>query len=228
MTKIALLAVLAMLVFAPVPASAQESTLQFKPPDTTSPNRRVGGFVRGVGDALPSVINLAPSRTRLTVAAQPVLYWYLSGPADHPFEISLIGRDSVEPLMEFRIEPPVEAGVYAIRLADYGIELEPGRTYEWFVALISDDEVRSKDVVSGAAIKRIDKSPELAARLAAAAEQDRAGIYAEQGLWYDLVDALSAAITRAPEDSARANLMEQVDLASVRDYDRQYSGSGSD
>ena len=66
------------------------------------------------------------------------------------------------------------------------------------------------------------------APLAPAPEQDRAGIYAEQGLWYDLVDALSAAITRAPEDSARANLMEQVDLASVRDYDRQYSGSGSD
>ena len=90
-----------MLVFAP--ASAQESTLQFQPPDTTTPNRRVGGFVRGVGDALPSVINLAPSRVGLTVATQPVLYWYLSGRSDHPFEISVIGGNSTEPLIEFRI-----------------------------------------------------------------------------------------------------------------------------
>lgn len=230
MYKSALLALLALLVIAPATAptiaSAQQSTLQFQPPESTTPNRRVGGFVRGVGDALPSVITLAPSRVGLTVAAQPVLYWYVSGLADHPFEISIIGGGRVEPLMEFRIEPPVEAGVYAIRLADYGITLEPGQTYEWFVALISDEEVRSLDVVSGAAIKRIDKSPELNARLAAAAEQDRAAIYAEQGLWYDLVDSLSAAITRTPEDGAlratRANLMEQVDLASVGTYDRQF------
>ncbi len=228
--KAVFLSLLAMLALDAATARGQESVapdmLQFLPPDTTSPNRRVGGFVRGAGDPLPTVMNLAPVRVGLTVARQPVLYFYLSDRSDYPLEISVIGGGSVEPLLEFRIEPPVETGVHAIRLADYGVSLEPGQTYEWFVALVSDDDVRSTDVVSGAAIMRVDKSPVLIARLADAEPQEWARIYAEEGLWYDLVATLSEAIRLAPENAAlrasRAGLMEQVNLLSVGTYDRQF------
>ena len=229
MYKSLILSSLAWLAINAATASAQETTtpavLQFQPPETDSPTRRVGGHVRGAGDPLPTVMNLAPIRVGLTIAEHPVLYWYLSGQSDYPMEISLIGGRSVEPLLEISIEPPVESGVHAVRLADYGVALESGQTYEWFVALISDEEVRSKDVVSGAAIKRIDTSPQLEARLAGAGPQQWTRIYAEEGLWYDLVDTLSEAIRIAPEDTAlrasRANLMEQVSLFSIETYDRQ-------
>jgi len=230
MYKAVFLSLLAMLSFDAAPATAQESTapnvFQFQPPDTTTPNRRIGGFVRGAGDPLPAVINLAPVRVGLTVAMQPVLYWYLSGRSDYPLEISLIGGNSVEPLLEFRIQPPVETGVHAIRLADHGVSLEPGQTYEWFVALVSDDDVRSQDVVSGAAIMHVVKSQSLTARLAGAESGKWARIYAEEGLWYDVVDTLSEAIRLAPENTTlrawRADLMEQVSLFSVGTYDRQF------
>ena len=235
MYKSLILSSLAWLAINAATAPAQETTapavLQFQPPDADTPTRRVGGFVRGAGDPLPAVVNLAPIRVGLTIAEQPVLYWYLSGQSDFPLEISLIGGRSVEPLLEIRIEPPVEAGVHVVRLADYGVALESGQTYEWFVALISDEEVRSKDVVSGAAIKRMDNSQRVKARIAGAEPEQWARIYAEEGLWYDLVETLSEAIRLAPENTAlrasRANLMEQVSLFSIETYDRQFLESST-
>ena len=234
MYKAIFLALLAVLAVGAAPALAQESAapnvIRFQPPDTTTPNRRVGGVVRGAGDPLPAIINLAPARVGLTVARQPVLYWYLSGRSDYPIEISVIDGNTVEPLLEFRIKPPVEMGVHTIRLADYGLNLAPGRTFEWFVALVSNEDVRSEDVVSGAAIMHVAESRSLTARLAGVEPEERARIFAEEGLWYDVVDTLSEAIRRTPENLSlrawRADLMEQVSLFSIGTYDRQFLEAG--
>jgi hypothetical protein len=50
-------------------------------------------------------------------------------------------------------------------------------------------------------------------------------LYAESGLWYDAVEAISELIAAAPQDAQwrqqRAMLLEQADLPDVAAYDRQ-------
>ena len=85
MYKSLILSSLAWLAVNAATASAQETTtpavLQFQPPDTDSTTRRVGGFVRGAGDPLHTVMNLAPIRVGMTLAENPGHYWYRSGHA---------------------------------------------------------------------------------------------------------------------------------------------------
>ena len=210
-------------------ASAQGGSVlgtpQYQAPDPNAPSRRVGGHARGAGDPRPTIAILAPIRTGRTVDEQPTLYWYLSDRTSHPIEVSLIDGESVEPLLEFRIEAPVEAGIHALRLADYGIRLKRGQVYEWFVAFISNPDKRSKDVVSGGAIERVSRSERLNTQLAVTARDNWPRIYAEEGLWYDALATLSRAIKRAPESAElhawRAALMEQVDLSAVAAFDRK-------
>jgi Flp pilus assembly protein TadD len=51
-----------------------------------------------------------------------------------------------------------------------------------------------------------------------------ARIYAEEGVWYDAIDALSRAIEKSPNDAAlreqRAALLEQVGLQAAANYAR--------
>jgi hypothetical protein len=102
-----------------------------------------------------------------------------------------------------------------VRLADYGVRLEPGRHYEWFVALVVDPKSRSKDVLAGGAIERIEQSEPQPSM----SDADLARFYADHGIWYDAIAAVSNLIEATPNDSVlrrqRASLLEQADLHEI-------------
>jgi hypothetical protein len=125
-------------------------------------------LIRAGAGALPSIRALGPEHVGATIESSPTLYWFLDGASDVPVEITLGDADAVEPLLELRIEPPVRAGLHPLRLAEQGVALAPGVTYDWFVTLVPDSERRDADVLSGAAVRRAPSGAELAARLEAA------------------------------------------------------------
>ena len=195
----------------------------YRPPARGAPGGRVGGGARGIGDELVTMSALAPNHIGLTVTEQPVLHWYLSKTTARSLEFVLIEHEAIKPLIETRLAPPGQGGIQRIRLSDYGVRLSPGVLYRWFVALVPDPDQRSKDIIAGGIIERIEALQALSARLAQAPKADAPTIYAEAGIWYDAVAAISDLVDAAPADASlrnrRALLLEQVGLLEAAKYE---------
>lgn len=200
----------------PAPAAAVPV---YKPPIRGAPGGRVGGGTRGPGREVFVLSVLAPDHTGLTVNEQPSFYWFISSPTSSPLEFTLMDHRATKPVLETRLPSPVQPGVHRIRLADHGVRLSPGVPYRWFVAVVPDPDRRSRDILAAGAIERIEVPQGLSVKLAQAGKAKAPHIYAEAGLWYDALGALSELIETAPHDAVlrrqRASLLKQVGLPGI-------------
>ncbi len=206
------------------PVSAAPPTslrMLYVPPKMDKPVKFTGGATRGSNKKVPMMFALTPEHVGLTVSAQPSLFWYVDRTPDPSMglEFALFEQDREEAEVEAKLATPDRAGIQRIRLADYGVKLEPGSEYEWSVTLIVDPEKRSKDVVVTGWIDRVEHSGSLAARLGSADDAGTAAIYAEEGLWYDSFAALNDQIDGNPGDAnlltQRIDVLRQVGLNKV-------------
>ena len=197
----------------------------YTPPKRGAPGGREGAGTRGL-KTLPTLAVLTPKdHTGLTVQEQPVLYWYLSQETQHPVDLILTDRQSVKPLLETRLPPPLQPGIQLVRLADYHIRLAPGVAYKWSVSLVTDPTQHSRDIVTAGTIERIDLPDELRSQLGQADKRASARLYATAGLWYDTIATLSELIDAVPQDTTlrqqRAMLLDQEGLTEAAAYDRR-------
>jgi hypothetical protein len=202
----------------------------FVPPNRGSPFTRLGGATRGTGgDDLPRIEALVPEEAGWTLEEQPVLYWYLSEPTDLRIDLVLMRVDPMETLLETTLPPSKGAGIQRIRLADHGVKLEPGVSYQWLVKLVPDPSDRSYDRVVGGGLERVTPSPELQRKLGEPS-QSRPHTLAEAGIWYDAIDSLSQQIDAAPGNrtlwNQRAALLEQVGLPEMALSEQAAAGFG--
>ena len=197
------------------PKPAASPAIVFKPKGGL-PAARVTGGSRGNGDATVTLDVLAPDETGLTTLEQPSLFWYQSKPAKARFELTLIEDDKVKPVFEVNVERASQAGIQRLRLAEKGVKLAVGVEYKWVVALVTDPNNRSTDLVASGFIKRVEPPVELKGKLAGAPPSSIPAIYAEAGIWYDALGRLSDLIDAQPDDKAllaqRADLLRQVGL----------------
>lgn len=186
-----------------------------------APASRIGGATRGREKAV-TIATLVPEfdEAALTLAAQPNLHWHLSTDTTHPVNFTLIDPDAIDPMIDAMIAGPFEAGFQRLSLADYEAQLELGRRYEWFVAVVPDPENRSADTVARGAISRI-ADAELASRVARAEPEAVARLLAQSGIWYEALDALSRRVEQNPEDPEprmqRTAMLTQVGLVISED-----------
>ncbi len=185
---------------------------------------RVGGGTRGLGDQPVTVDVLAPDHTGLTVSEQPTLYWFVSKPISQPAELTVIDDNSIDPLLEIKLTPPIQAGIHSLPLAEHGVQLKPGIPYQWFVGVVVDPTQRSNDIIAGGEIQLVSESNALRSDLISASEDQRPAVYAQAGIWYDALDGASILIQRNPSDARwkelRAALLEQVGLDKAAAYER--------
>jgi hypothetical protein len=150
------------------------------------------------------------------------LYWFVSKPLSSPIEFTLIDSGPT-PLIEKVLAPPAKQGIQQLRLSDFGVRLETGKQYRWFLTFVSDPKRRSKDVLAGATIERLALSEDVAAQLSSLDRASAASRYAEVGHWYDAIALVSEQIEANPLDSnlrsQRAALLQQVGLQEIADYD---------
>ena len=195
----------------------------YKPPMRGAPASRVGGGSRGgsVGDFVLNV--LAPDHTGVTTQAQPTLYWYASGPSIAKLEVTVIADAAELPVLSQNINL-ASGGVQSFDLAKHGVILKPDTEYEWYVSVVPDPNQRSQDITSGGTIRRVSPDAAVQARVAAVGERQAPMIYAEAGLWYDAIEALSHLIELHPGDAGlhaqRAALLDQVGLPAAASYDK--------
>ena len=215
------IAVLALSI--PMPVLAADANVPvYNPPKRGAPAGRVGGGTRGGSQRDVFVLAvLAPDHSGFTTSEQPSLYWYISSPTTLPIEITVMDSQGIKPILETRINAPVKAGIQRVRLADYNIKLAPGAAYRWFVAVVPDAERRSKDILAGGAIERVDMAQELKAKLAKSKTNETPFVYAEAGLWYDALKSISDLIDAAPQNQElrqqRTALLTQVGLPSTHE-----------
>jgi len=197
------------------PATATVTPV-YRPPIRGAPGGRVGGGTRGTAREVFVLSVLAPDHSGLTVAEQPSLFWYISTPTSLPVELTVMDPRTTQPLLEIGVATPIEPGIQRLRLADHGIRLAPDVPYRWYVAVVPDSGRRSRDILAGGAIQRINPSGELVARLGQARRDELPSVYAEAGLWYDALAAMSDLIDGAPDNAAlrqqRAALLTQIGL----------------
>jgi hypothetical protein len=198
------------------PAAAKRPV--YKPPKIGKPAHTVGGGSRGSSDKVPQLFVVVPDHVGQTTSAEPSLFWYVDRVPDPSIriEFTILDEESIEPKVEAVLPTPKQAGVHRIRLSDHGVKLDPGTEYEWSVSLIVDPNERSKDIVATGFIDRVEGTPQLTARLEGEGQAGLAAVYAEEGLWYDALAALSDQIDRDPANSAlreqQADLLRQVGL----------------
>jgi hypothetical protein len=166
-------AALALALVGAVPAGAQLGPPTFVPPDVGAPVTRVAAATRGLL-AKAEVWALVPPQTGLTSKATPILFWCLTESFAGPIELTvqLDDRNAGEPVLATRLEQGAKAGLQRIALPS-GTELEPGKDYQWSVALVVDEKNRSADLFASGGIRR------------------EAG-HRPENYWYDLVEQTSS------------------------------------
>ena len=203
------------------PAAGASSGVKFRPMVTGAPSVRVTGGSRGAGDATITLDVLAPDDIGVTTQEQPSLFWFQSKPADAKFELTLLQENKVKPLVQVMVERSTKAGIQRLKLSDHGAKLTPGVEYQWVVALVTDPENRSSDLVASGVIKRIEPSAELKDKVTKSTPSSLAGVYAEAGIWYDALAVLSDQIESHPENKSlrttRTDLLRQVGLKAAAD-----------
>lgn len=213
-------------------AAAESSPLRrvtklfYKPPPRAGNiPTRVSGGARGGENHGISLLALVPDHVALTTQAQPSLFWFQSKPAKARLELTLVEPRKAKPLLSLTTSQADKAGIHRIKLAKHNIELQPDVLYEWNVAIVSDAENRSKDVIAKGVIKRIKAPHDLAKGVANTDDLGRAAIYAEAGIWYDALEAISNAIDANPADASlraqRASLLKQIGLPEAAAADRK-------
>jgi hypothetical protein len=213
------------------PPGKESQLTVYVPPSRGSVGARTGGGTRGHANA-PRIAVLVPDHVGLTTREQPTLAWFLSADTDSPVELTLIADGAIEPALVSRLSGPLHAGIHLVDLADHSARLEPGKTYDWYIALVLDPNARDNDVVAGGAIQRNAVTAELAKDLTGGEPSYR--VLARHGIWYDAIADLSRAIEASPATSPagqdlraeRAALLEQVGGGAVALYDRE-KGDGS-
>jgi len=190
--------------------------VKFRPSSSSAPSVRVTGGSRGSGDASVTLDVLAPDEVGVTTQEQPSLFWFQSKPANAKFELTLLQENKAKPLIQIMVDRSSKAGIQRIKLTDHNVKLVTGTEYQWVIALITDPDNRSSDLVASGAIKRVEPSADLKAKLAKATPETTAAVYAEEGIWYDALSVLSDRIDANPDDKAlrdtRADLLNQVGL----------------
>ncbi len=206
----------------PAQSTAQSSAnatprIRFRPQTTGAASVRVTGGSRGTGDAVVALDVLAPEDIGTTTQEQPSLFWFQSKPkSDAKFELTLLQAKKVKPLIQVKMDQASKAGIQRLKLSDHGVKLSPGVEYQWVVALVTDSENRSTDQVSSGVIKRVEPTNDLKGKISQATPAAAAGIYAEAGIWYDALAAISDQIEAQPENKAlrqtRSELLNQAGL----------------
>ncbi len=205
--------------------SSSTSGFSYRPPMRGAPAARIGGGTRGIGESTLELVVLAPDHTGLTTKEQPTLYWYVSEPVSAQIEVTLINDEKIDPELEQIITTPTSAGIQSFDLTKTKTKLAPDVEYRWFVSAVAGEGQRSNDVVASGTIQRIKPSKTLEDKISNGNESTLASAYAEEGIWYDTIDALSRMIEKSPDNSQllaqRSALLEQVGLQSAANFSKQ-------
>ena len=174
----------------------------FNPPGKLRrPGNRFGLATRGSGPQCsadwkrPLTTVVPKTLYGQTLSGHPTVYWYM--PNRNTYESArfvLYEVDDANLHQVYRSEFMIsgQAGIASLKLPeDMTVSpLEVGKTYRWMVVLVCADEP-SLNVFAEGWIERVNPSANFKTKLAATKPEERFRVYAEAGLWYDMLHNLA-------------------------------------
>lgn len=199
------------------PASTNRpASTRFRPITKPAPTVRLTGGSRGTGDQLVQLDVLAPPDVGFTTQDQPSLFWFQSRPSNARLELAILRDNQPEPVFHQAFESAAQAGIQRLDLKSTPVRLLPNVEYQWVVALVTDPDNRSSDLVASGFIQRTEPTPDARRRIDQADASSRPQALAESGFWYDALagfsDRLEADATNSDLRTARATLLRQAGL----------------
>lgn len=145
--------------------------------------------------------------------------------ASVPMQFALVEPGVARPLLAKSLKAD-KTGLVQLELPKDAPQLSPERKYRWTVSLICNSQRPSENVYATAWVKRVTTTANQAKALVeAGSDNQRALVYAQSGLWYDALTAMSKAYQANPQDSSTresfVSLLDQVGLTQVA---MQFSG----
>jgi Domain of Unknown Function (DUF928) len=206
------------------PTTRPVHRIVYQPPPHSTSGMRINGTSRGAADNLPMLYFLSPDHVGLTTQDKPSVFWFLSKDTSLPCVLTLTEDNQADPCIEIHLNGS-KAGVHRTDFESQNFTLKDNVQYQLSLALIPDSTHRSNDRFCSAYIKKVDPSAALVAKLGLRARpEDRAVVYAQQGIWYDALMVLSDQIESQPGNASlreeRADLLEQVNLPEAATFDR--------
>ncbi|MBW4662087.1 MAG: DUF928 domain-containing protein [Drouetiella hepatica Uher 2000/2452] len=140
-----------------------------------------------------------------TIEANPMLWFYIPYAADKvkTAKFSLLD-DAKQLIPNYPLILPLSAtpGIVAVRFPE---PLAVGKSYNWYLSIVCSAEKPSRNPGVRGWIQRVEPSTELSASLAQVDNKQKYRIYAENGIWYDMVASL---VTERQNDLLDPNLQE--------------------
>lgn len=126
----------------------------YVPPMRGVPQRLVAGASRGAEhkDKNLRFASLAPEHVGLVGEPSPTLFWYSNKVVPEAVIFTLRDATSDKPLLQRELPRMAKTGPQPIAFQELGIQLEPGKVYEWSITVLRGGEDRSKDWVCGGAV----------------------------------------------------------------------------
>jgi Domain of Unknown Function (DUF928) len=207
---------------APLFSRSSQVALQFTPPppppDRSAPGGRGEGASRGCATGEKSLMALVPAYEQangqandgqansvtqvwgLTTAERPGFWFYV------PYEKAVIQdiefvlqTDGDETLYRSKVNIPSQVGLVRVQP---DVKLETGKKYHWFFkvkTICAANQPVMLNYVEGWVQRQALAA--LSDRLTTATPQQRASLYAENGIWYDALDTLAEAHFANPNEA---------------------------
>lgn len=166
---------------------------QFKPPNNGAPGNRKGGGTRSGCPGDKSLTGLIPlTNLGWTIAEHPTFWFYVPYQVKSPRLLEFVLRDDLEnPLYKTTFQFIGKPGIVSLQLPETALPLEIGKNYRVSFTFFCDPANHSEMNTVTFWVKRVFVSPELKNQLTVATPKDQIVIYAQNGLWYDLLTALA-------------------------------------
>lgn len=167
------------------------------------PQRTEGSASRGCNLGEKVSLNLfAPDdHIATTTDSHPTFFWYVSS-SQSPSEFTLVKPGVAEPVYVKRLNP-TNPGIVMLKLPKNIPGLELGQEYRWTVSIICNKSSPSANPYATVVMKRVEISPQLKQELEGKKEQEKAEIYAQAGIWYNMLDYLSKASITQPKNKTK-------------------------
>lgn len=188
--------------------------INFQPPGEDSPKSTVGGGTRT--DELSVFMPLLPAtKIGRTVAARPTFFVYVPQGTRKQIFFSLQSTDR-KPHYQTTFEISGKQGIVSFTLPADAPELEVGKDYLWFFAVIEPGQIlQPGNYGVNGWIKRV-PSPVASGANKQMTAVEEATFYAQSGIWYDTLAVLAAARRSQPENQTLVSewnsLLKQVGL----------------
>ena len=152
----------------------------------------------------------------LTVSKHPTFSWYASAAASTPMQFALVEPGVAQPLLvkKIKVDKP---GIIQFTLPKNSKGLAQDKQYRWTVSLVCNAKRPSQSIYVRSWIERVPLAFDSQTK-----QFDALGtglFYAQNGIWYDAVAAISKSYLNNPQDKLSRGylrvLLQQVGLSHV-------------